>query len=366
MTEVGGYDCLFTEKPPDSLVCPVCLLPCREPDLISCCGKKACHSCISRVQQDDQPCPLCRTPQFITLLDREVERQILSLKVYCNNKEDGCTWIGELRQLEGHLNTCFYGNISCKYECGLHCSRQQMFLHERDECELRPEIVLTERIEGLNWTVNNLKRKSNDQERQLNQQRQRIRTQQTRIDENEGTIEQVLKVNVTINENLKKTETEKEALAFQVQCLQSEVSMYRQRIEKLRTQIFVALEEDKQEAKIMEIKFDDSKNVDQKDDTAPINRSSEIMDDVKIEKLSPEPDFELEDDNIPVFREKEHSPLAPIILAYDNQAIEEMPNNPSSDNDEEDYDIVQFNKIQYNIIEDNKLEYRSSEEECSN
>ena len=60
-----------------------------------------------------------------------------------------CTWIGELRQLEQHLITCFYGNISCKYECELHRSQQQMFLHERDECDLRPEIVLTKTIDEL-------------------------------------------------------------------------------------------------------------------------------------------------------------------------------------------------------------------------
>ena len=53
-------------------------------------------------------------------------------------------------QLEQYLITCFYGNMSCKYECGLHCSWQQMFLHERDECKLRPEVVLTKRIEDLN------------------------------------------------------------------------------------------------------------------------------------------------------------------------------------------------------------------------
>ena len=146
MAEIGGYDCQFTEKPPDALVCPVCLLPCREPHLISCCGKKVCHSCISRVQQNDKPCPLCRTYAFVTLLDKEVERQVLSLKVNCNNKQDGCTWIGEVRQLEQHLNGC---NALCKYKCGLCCPRQQMFIHERDECELRPEIVLTKTIDEL-------------------------------------------------------------------------------------------------------------------------------------------------------------------------------------------------------------------------
>ena len=147
--ESGGLDYHFVEEPPDTLVCPVCLLPCREPHLISCCGKKVCHSCISRVQLAGQPCPLCRTPEFATMIDREVERQVLSLKVYCNNKEDGCTWIGELRQLERHSNTCFHVYLSCKYKCGLSCLRQQMLIHERDECDLRPEIVLTKTIDEL-------------------------------------------------------------------------------------------------------------------------------------------------------------------------------------------------------------------------
>ena len=151
--ESGGLDYHFVEEPPDSLVCPVCLLPCREPHLISCCGKKVCQSCISRVQLAGQPCPLCRTPEFATMIDKEIERQVLSLKVYCNNKQDGCTWIGELRQLERHLNSC---NVSCKYKCGLCCPRQQMLIHERDECELRPEIVLTKTIDELTKRVADL------------------------------------------------------------------------------------------------------------------------------------------------------------------------------------------------------------------
>ena len=156
IVESGGLDYHFVEEPPDSLVCPVCLLPCREPHLISCCGKKTCHSCISRVQLAGQPCPLCRTPEFSTMIDREIERQVLSLKVYCNNKEDGCTWIGELRQLERHSNVCLHVCLSCKYKCGLRCPRQQMLIHERDECELRPEIVLTKKVDELTKRVTDL------------------------------------------------------------------------------------------------------------------------------------------------------------------------------------------------------------------
>ena len=155
--QVGGYDCSFIEEPPHTLMCPVCLLSLREPHLISCCGKKVCKFCISRVQLAGQPCPFCRTPEFQTMIDRDVERQVLSLKVYCDNKEDGCTWIGELRQLERHLDTCFYhDNVSCKYKCGLRCPQQQILIHERDECELRPEIVLTKKIDELTKKVADL------------------------------------------------------------------------------------------------------------------------------------------------------------------------------------------------------------------
>ena len=149
LNDHSGYDCDFIEEPPDALVCPVCLLPCREPHILSCCGKKACHFCIKKIQQDEQPCPLCRTPEFATMIDREVERQVLSLKVYCDNKEDGCGWTGELRQQETHNNTCFFANMSCKYQCGCFYPRLKMLMHESDECELRPEIILTRKIKKI-------------------------------------------------------------------------------------------------------------------------------------------------------------------------------------------------------------------------
>ena len=149
LNDLSGYDCDFIDEPPNALVCPVCLLPCREPHILSCCGKKACHFCITKIQQVEQPCPLCRTPEFATMIDREVERQVLSLKVYCDNKQDGCGWTGELRQRERHLSTCFFADIPCKYECGYFYPRLQMLLHERDECEIRPEVVLTKKIKNL-------------------------------------------------------------------------------------------------------------------------------------------------------------------------------------------------------------------------
>ena len=98
----GGYDCDLIEEPPDDLICPICLLPPRKPHLISCCGRKLCHSCIDRVKQAGDPCPCCREEEYIIVKDKMVERQVLDLKVYCKNKSKGCPWSGELRDLEKH------------------------------------------------------------------------------------------------------------------------------------------------------------------------------------------------------------------------------------------------------------------------
>uniref|UniRef100_A0A1X7T9U9 RING-type domain-containing protein n=1 Tax=Amphimedon queenslandica TaxID=400682 RepID=A0A1X7T9U9_AMPQE len=103
----GGYDCELIEDPPDELTCPICLLPIKSPHLITCCGRKLCHSCIYRVQQAGGPCPCCQEKEYYTVLDKMVERQVLDLKVYCKYKSKGCPWTGELCDLEGHLKSCF-------------------------------------------------------------------------------------------------------------------------------------------------------------------------------------------------------------------------------------------------------------------
>ena len=237
--QIGGYDYDFVEEPPDALVCPVCLLPCREPHLISCCGKKVCHSCISRVQQVDQPCPLCRTPEFATMIDREVERQVLSLKVYCNSKQHGCTWIGELRQLEKHLIGCSYTNVSCKYECDFRCPRQQMFIHERDECEQRPEIVLTKTIDELTKKITVL-------EGTCKEQSHVIKSQQSIIEAHEEELRSITGNNRRTNEHLRELEEEREEIIGYNEHLQTELGKYQQRVASIRAQM-VALEDDMNE-----------------------------------------------------------------------------------------------------------------------
>ena len=110
----GGYDCDLVEEPPDDLVCPICLLPPKKPHLISCCGRKLCQTCVSKINEAGQPCPCCRGKEYVIVIDRQVERRVLDLKVYCKYKSRGCTWSGELRDLEKHYKTCNMSNIDKK------------------------------------------------------------------------------------------------------------------------------------------------------------------------------------------------------------------------------------------------------------
>ena len=45
------------------------------------------------------------------------ERDIMALKVNCDNLDNGCQWVGELRSLEEHVQNCDYTLLPCTNEC---------------------------------------------------------------------------------------------------------------------------------------------------------------------------------------------------------------------------------------------------------
>ena len=45
------------------------------------------------------------------------ERDIKALKVKCDNLDNGCQWVGELRSLEEHVLNCVYTLLPCTNEC---------------------------------------------------------------------------------------------------------------------------------------------------------------------------------------------------------------------------------------------------------
>ena len=140
----GGYECDFVDDISEALLCPVCLLPYRDPHILDCCGAKYCTPCIGRVKAAGQPCPLCKQ-EFSSLLDRNDQRKVLSLKVRCSRKKDGCEWEGELRHLSDHeREECVWALVECGYHCGERLPRRQLAEHEQELCPQRPVDVKLE------------------------------------------------------------------------------------------------------------------------------------------------------------------------------------------------------------------------------
>ena len=112
----GGYDYTFTTDVPDRLICKICHLPSRDPHLSVCCGHIFCKSCIDGVKDSfNTNCPMCRNRKFFTVINKQADREVKGLTVYCTNEDDGCTWKGKVRSLSVHLKTCNYELVQCEY-----------------------------------------------------------------------------------------------------------------------------------------------------------------------------------------------------------------------------------------------------------
>ena len=93
--QTGGYDYEFVEAPSDDLICTICQCPSKEPHLSACCGYTFCKSCIEatkRAKSISSACPICRNKDFgkNPFFNKQADRIIKNLYVYCSNKEKGC------------------------------------------------------------------------------------------------------------------------------------------------------------------------------------------------------------------------------------------------------------------------------------
>lgn len=141
---MGGYDYQFVEvPPPDWLMCNICQYPSKDPCLSLCCGNVFCKSCLEGVKQATitvKSCPICRDEVFKTVLHKQADRAVKSLRIFCVNKEKGCEWQGEVNHINNHLekNTgCQYKDVKCPNGCGKMLQRGLLSNHEQDECSHR-------------------------------------------------------------------------------------------------------------------------------------------------------------------------------------------------------------------------------------
>ena len=139
-------DLKFVKNPPEEIKikCPICLcVMFEEPHLTSCCGQHFCKPCIKQVIKEGGACPYCKAGSYQTFLNKDRQRIIRGLKVYCSN--GGCNWKGELKDLLQHINKgeregkCQFEVVQCGHDdCKHEAKRMSLTIHEKKECAQRP------------------------------------------------------------------------------------------------------------------------------------------------------------------------------------------------------------------------------------
>ena len=78
---------------------------------------------------------MCRSEEFSTVTNKQVDRAVRSLLVFCTNNRKGCEWQGEVNGIPNHFrnsNGCQFD--SCLNDCGKSIQWQFLTSHVEDEC----------------------------------------------------------------------------------------------------------------------------------------------------------------------------------------------------------------------------------------
>ena len=179
----------------------MCLQIIRDPYQVTCCGYSFCRVCIERIKTDNKHCPTCNEENITIFPDKRLQRSLYDFEVYCTHRDKGCTWTGELRQLENHLNEnpqldrelegCLFTRVDCKFKsvgCGVKTARGNVPDHLKDHAENHLKLLqssksplsaafleaqeqngkLSQQVLGVNRTVSELKEKHERELSQLN------------------------------------------------------------------------------------------------------------------------------------------------------------------------------------------------------
>ena len=139
----GGYTYQFVETPPEIVRCVICHLPSKDPYLSECCGHNFCVTCLQQCKTTpytENACPMCSNINFKAIPNKQIDREVRYLHVYCMNKDKGCTWKGEINDISGHLgnsNGCQYEEVKCMLNCLKTMQRQHLANHMKDKCSRR-------------------------------------------------------------------------------------------------------------------------------------------------------------------------------------------------------------------------------------
>jgi len=99
---------------------------------------------------------MCRSELFAAFANKQADRAIRCLRVFCTNKEKGCQWQGEVNGIIKHLrNGCKFKKVACPNDCGVALQRQHITTHlstcpyRKTECQFCHTIGTYLLIEGV-------------------------------------------------------------------------------------------------------------------------------------------------------------------------------------------------------------------------
>lgn len=135
----GGYEVELVNEAPCGVdvFCPVCTLVLRSPMQFKCCTRHLCEPCYIKSAQHSTICPVCGAEAAEAFQDGAWARVTQGLRVYCRNKQRGCYWENELRNLSDHLETCPCEMITCPRACGFTLERRYEDFHVGKICRFR-------------------------------------------------------------------------------------------------------------------------------------------------------------------------------------------------------------------------------------
>ena len=106
-TLIAESDAVLVDEVKIDYCCPVCKELLTEPFLTDC-GHHVCGTCCDNqlLVTNNANCPVCREHNVLrnARLDKSLERKVKSHKVHCEHYDEGCDWVGEVKDLQNHLD----------------------------------------------------------------------------------------------------------------------------------------------------------------------------------------------------------------------------------------------------------------------
>ena len=132
-----GYDYqLVNGTPPDEYICLLCHLLARDAHQTNCCGRIVCRNCLEsrRNRPSGYTCPNCYSPLAGKYFkDTRTDYDIRHLQIYCTNKEKGCNWQGNIKDIDTHIPKCPNQVVTCD-KCKQNMQGDQLESHVKDKC----------------------------------------------------------------------------------------------------------------------------------------------------------------------------------------------------------------------------------------